>query len=198
MRLLMLPAIAGVLDWFRGHSGKRFAKTQAAAAYAARKACAEEARRVPGAPVDSGSSGGRISGLEPAPPAPLARLAPVRELQRARTQPSNTNNAPRQPGRQSRPPASARARKSWLPSFQALVLRVLLPPPGCLAHHLLPANRPCPKSPQCCACPCPPNINRAGRQAHQASSQSELGVGCKLCSSSNELRGLGARAQVRV
>jgi len=35
-------------------------------------------------------------------------------------------------------------------------------------------------------------------RGHQASSQSGLGVGCKLCSSSSELRGLGVCAHVRV
>ena len=44
----------------------------------------------------------------------------------------------------------------------------------------------------------PNTHSRAPSRGHQASSMSGLGVGCKLCSSSKELRGLSARAQLRV
>ena len=40
-------------------------------------------------------------------------------------------------------------------------------------------------------------MEQAPSRGHEASPQSGLGVGCKLCSSRKKLRGLGVRAQVR-
>ena len=40
-------------------------------------------------------------------------------------------------------------------------------------------------------------MEKAPNRGHEASPQSGLGVGCKLCSSSKKLRGLTARAQAR-
>ena len=40
-------------------------------------------------------------------------------------------------------------------------------------------------------------MERAPSRGHEASPQSGLGVGCKLCSSSTKLHGLSARAQAR-
>ena len=43
----------------------------------------------------------------------------------------------------------------------------------------------------------PGYMEQAPSRGHKASPQSGLGVGCKLCSSSKKLRGLGVRAQAR-
>ena len=43
----------------------------------------------------------------------------------------------------------------------------------------------------------PGNMEQAPSRGHEASPQSGLGVGCKRCSSSKKLRGLGVRAQAR-
>ena len=40
-------------------------------------------------------------------------------------------------------------------------------------------------------------MEQAPSRGHEASPQSGLGVGCKLCSSSKKLRGLSVRAQAR-
>ena len=41
------------------------------------------------------------------------------------------------------------------------------------------------------------DMEQASSRGHEASPQSGLSVGCKLCSSSKKLRGLGVRAQAR-
>ena len=43
----------------------------------------------------------------------------------------------------------------------------------------------------------PGYMEQAPSRGHEASPQSGLGVGCKLCSSSKKLRGLSVRAQAR-
>ena len=43
----------------------------------------------------------------------------------------------------------------------------------------------------------PGYMEQAPSRGHEASPQSGLGVGCKWCSSSKKLRGLGVRAQAR-